>query len=241
MLIDPERELADVSCVSAAFCVATRAGIGPHNAGKVLFYHRSGWSEPMRVSNWLGAVSCTSRVFCIAMNVYPHEVYTYDGSSWTHTADLFSNATDVSCLSESACVAVGDRRALTFDGTEWVSSVLVPDRPRFVHLVSVSCVTAEFCVAVDDTGQAYTYDGMSWSKPTVVAPMRPRTGEASVSCGAVGMCVMVTSQRQAAVLTGDKWSTPEQIDPVGLTSVSCPGPKFCTAVDREGYAVVYRP
>lgn len=242
--IDRRDVFVDVSCISAAFCVAADSGVGPGKEGDVFTYRGAEWSAPTEVGGWLGAVSCTSRVFCVAINVYPDQAYTYDGSSWAQEVDLPTSADAVSCASESMCVAVGDRRATVFDGTEWRATTIVPHIPRFVRLASVSCVTTDFCVTVDDTGQAYTYDGTGWSKPTAVIPMRPRTGTASVSCGAVGMCVMVTSQGRSAALTGDRWSKPERIDSDAhhnVTSVSCSGPRFCTAVDRSGYAIVYRP
>jgi hypothetical protein len=233
-------DLADVSCLSAAYCIAADAGVGPTKDGDVFTYRPSGWSAPTKVGGWLSALSCTSRSFCIANNVYPREVYTFDGSGWAHTADLFAYVLDVSCVSESMCVAVGDRQAILYDGAMWVATKIVPAMPHYVRLSSVSCVTASYCVTVDDTGQAYTYDGTGWSQPIVVVPMKPRHGSAAVSCGAVGRCVMVTSKGVAAVLTGDTWSTPERIDSQSLTAVSCPGPHFCAAVDSSGYAIVYR-
>lgn len=239
--VDLGPRVVDVSCPSTSFCLAI-------DAGSSLVYHPSGWSHRKSVGgSTLRAVSCVSRVYCVAINdAYPKRwAYTYDGSSWSPTADLgqANDITDVTCATESACVAVGDRFAFNFDGTSWVAHRIVAQRPRFVRLTSVSCASAEFCAAVSSTGQAYTYDGTGWSKPTVVAPMPPRAGDASVSCGAVGICAMVTSRGLAATLTGGSWSTPQRIDPAGhdeLTSVSCPSAAFCMAVDYYGYAIAYR-
>jgi hypothetical protein len=236
-LIDAKPYTEAVSCASAAFCVA----VDIH--GKVWVYGHSGWSPPTKEApHMLWGVSCTSHTFCVAVGTIPSRAYTYTGSTWKHT-DLPADASGVSCVSESMCVAVGDRNAITFDGNQWVADEIVPSRPTGVGLASVSCVTEQFCVAVDGIGRAYTYDGTGWTKPTVVVPMKRKFGGASVSCGAVGMCVMVAANGLAAMLTGDGWSSPQRIDPVEYNravSVSCSGPKFCTAV-HAGYATVYQP
>jgi hypothetical protein len=182
-------------------------------------------------------------VYCVAITRYPLQVLTYNGTSWTQTAELHdsNHLADVSCVSESACAVVGERYAYVFDGTSWVATRIVAQRPRFVRLASVSCASADFCVAVDDSGKAYTYDGTGWSQPTQVVQMKPRSSLAEVSCGAVGICVLVTSQGRAFMLSAGSWSRPERIDPhESLASVSCPSDAFCTAADYYGYAITYR-
>ena len=228
--------MADVSCASKTFCAAL------DTSGKMFTYGPSGWSKPNMLRASLTAVSCVTRVYCIAVTRY-REVFTYDGAAWTLTTTLSGSyhLADVSCISESACVAVGERYATVFDGTSWVATRIVAQRPRFVRLSSVSCASADFCVAVDDSGQAYTYDGTGWSKPTKVIPMKPRPSNDAVSCGSVGECVMVATQGRVSLLSGGSWSPPDRIDPHGaLTSVSCPSAAFCTAADYYGYALPYR-
>jgi hypothetical protein len=52
--------------------------------------------------------------------------------------------------------------ALTYDGTSWSS----PDSIDAANqIISVSCPTTSFCVAVDSVGNVFTYNGSSWSSP----------------------------------------------------------------------------
>jgi hypothetical protein len=206
-----------------------------------------------KVGSWLFDISCSSSTFCAATNHYPGDVLTYDGSSWVHAATLNSDLSDVSCVSEAMCVAVGDHSAFVFDGVNWTSTRITPPHPTSSRLLSVSCASEQFCAAVDSSGRAYRYNGTSWTKPTRVIPLKPKRGSASVSCGAIGECALVASHGFrpngyalagfGSTLTGGNWSTPERIDPAGhgvLTSVSCPSATFCIAVDDRGYAITYR-
>jgi hypothetical protein len=139
-------------------------------------------------------------------------------------------------------VAVGGRYALTYDGTTWTSTRLIPSKPRFVRLTSASCVSAGFCLVADDIGNVYRYDGSAWSGPTQVMPIKVRSGSDQATCANEHLCTMVNTNGMASEYDGATWSEPERIDPPGhddLSAVDCGHGTFCMAVDYHGYAIPY--
>jgi len=70
----------------------------------------------------------------------------------------------VSCPTSNFCAAVDGAggNVVTFDGTSWTTPVNVDSKaansvsgPVLVFLMSVSCLSARFCVAGDSTGDAF--------------------------------------------------------------------------------------
>lgn len=103
---------------------------------------------------------------------------------------------------------------------------------------SISCPTAQFCMAVSPVGggTAATYDIGSWSSP---APIPGAEGTTSVSCVTSYFCVAVGGKR-ALTFDGVSWSAPTQIgNGTWLRSVSCASQTFCVAVDNAGEALEY--
>ena len=109
-------------------------------------------------------------------------------------------------------------------------------------LTSVSCATASFCVAVDNSGNALTWNGSSWSTPqTIDSKGILGGGLATVSCPTTSFCQAFDGFGNAVTWNGSSWSTPQSIDPNGggLTSVSCATVSFCVAVDFDGNAFTW--
>ena len=100
-------------------------------------------------------------------------------------------------------------------------------------LTSVSCPTTTFCVAVDNSGDAFSYDGSSWSGPTTVS-----AGDdlADVSCATAEFCVTLDDAGNAFSKTGLLWSPPI---PLNAVSVSCPVIDYCMVVARSGAVLVF--
>jgi hypothetical protein len=117
---------------------------------------------------------------------------------------------------------------------QWSAPIPVDSSP----LVSVSCPSDSFCVAVDSAGNALTFDGAGWSAPSRIDGTVPLS---SVSCPSASFCVAVDSAGNALTFDGTAWSAPASIDPThSLTSVSCASASFCVAVDNYGSAVTDR-
>jgi hypothetical protein len=86
----------------------------------------------------------------------------------------------------------GDGDVLTWNSRSWSSPKSV-DAGRALY--SVSCPTASFCAAVDESGYVLTYGGSSWSSPESIE--RDGGGLQSVSCPTASFCAAVDSQGYA--------------------------------------------
>ena len=104
------------------------------------------------------------------------------------------------------------------------------------NLVSLSCVSSSFCVAVTNEGDALTYDGSGWSKPITVDSGATLN---SVSCPTEVFCVAVAKEGTAYTYNGSRWSEAESIDTPAniLYAVSCSSTKFCMAGDLYGHVL----
>ncbi len=107
---------------------------------------------------------------------------------------------------------------------------------------SVSCPSATFCMAVDESGNnALRWNGSSWSRPATIDPGGFKVELTSVSCPSDHFCVAVDTLGRALIWNGRWWSGPRAIDPhgAGMESVSCPTATFCVAVDGNGNALTW--
>jgi hypothetical protein len=108
------------------------------------------------------------------------------------------------------------------------------------NMRSVSCPTATFCMAVDQSGNnALQWNGTSWSAPASTDPGGDKVELNSVSCASPSFCVAVDSLGRALVWDGSTWTGPHTITGIGLTSVSCSSSTSCVAVDGDGDALTY--
>ena len=85
----------------------------------------------------------------------------------------------------------------TINGTTWSTPTPIDS---YGDLNSISCVSANFCAAVDNSGNAVTYSGTTWSKPTPIDSNGG--GLTSISCASANFCVAVDAVGN--VLTGSK-------------------------------------
>jgi hypothetical protein len=105
---------------------------------------------------------------------------------------------------------------------------------------SISCLSARFCIAVDDIGQALVFNGATWLLDT--DRIFPGTGflPGFVSCASTRFCLAVSVNGYAASWDGRAWSAP--VIPVGdntvsgFSSVSCPTSGFCVALGNNAVA-----
>ncbi len=109
----------------------------------------------------------------------------------------------------------------------------------------VSCVSSQFCVAVDLAGNSYLYSGSSFSGPYEVNPSASQTDSTvsltSVSCASTSFCLAVSNNATAYYTTnGTLWTpTSSTGDTNPLTSVSCVSTTYCAAVDDNGNFLSY--
>jgi hypothetical protein len=222
--------LDGVSCSSADACVAVGASNPKAGKAKTLIevWDGASWSvvpspDPAAGQgiDLLRGVSCSSATACVAVGEYakpasPVErpktlVETWDGTTWSVTPSPVSGVQGslygVSCLSASACTAVGSwadkhgkSKALieSWNGTRW--SIVANPSPLSIGtvvLTGVSCPAADACEAVGHdagnseyaTNLAESWNGTAWS--VVTAPGRGKDIDElnGVSCTAADSCV----------------------------------------------------
>ena len=167
--IDPGNQLSTVSCPSASFCAAV--DYGPN----VVTFNGTSWSKPSAIDpgSYLQAVSCASASFCVAIDRKGNAL-TFNGSTWSAPVHADPNGLSmgeggiswpvVSCPTSNFCAAVDGSggNVVTFDGNSWAAPVNIDSAaansvsgPVLIFLMSVSCVSAMFCVAGDSIGNAF--------------------------------------------------------------------------------------
>jgi hypothetical protein len=212
--------------------------------------------------------------YYVGANGYPL-IQEWNGSNWTTTTPSVSPQfnfwlSGVSCVSATFCEAVGYTQAsgaapdlplaMVWNGSSWsTQTVPLPAGQTGGALSSVSCLSANWCLAVGDStptgnsqqGQAGSvmWNGSQWTNvataPNPVGPgISPNlyTVFSSVACTSPSWCLAVggwefTNGAYGSGLleqwNGQTWSQ-SVIHPAAgqssLASVSCAGPQFCAAV-----------
>ena len=225
--------LNTVACASASACTAAGAYIDSSGAFQALAERWDGtrWAiqpTPHLASgamNLLIGVACTSATGCLAVgfsilnggnNQSPATLAErWNGSTWRvqHTPNppgaAASNLNAASCVSRSACIAVGNTSnsrvtslplAQRWNGHTW-SSQPTPSPADGGNLIGVSCPSRSSCLAVGGHANPFTeippgtlaerWNGTSWSiQPT---PNPPGGGWflGAVSCTSPSACTAV--------------------------------------------------
>ncbi|HEV2310706.1 MAG TPA: hypothetical protein VGU73_09290, partial [Acidimicrobiia bacterium] len=112
--------------------------------------------------------------------------------------------------------------------------------------VSVSCVTATACVALDRAGGSFRFDGSTWSASAAVETgCSTQSGcELAVSCSAATFCAALDSGGATFTYDGTTWSRstvlqgPDQF--TMFPALSCARTPACVAIDDSGGAFTYQ-
>ena len=275
-----ENQLQAVSCTSTTFCLS----VGGYTVSGVLGIDQS-LVERWDGTNWsivpsanssssqfqvLQGVSCTSTSACTIVGFYATAngdrtlVQQWNGTSSSivpspngNTTTGDNNLNQVSCISASACTAVGFYSAAggkqtlieQWNGIVW-SIVPSPNTSTTEgnNLAGVSCVSASACTAVGwynapagTSTLVEQWNGVSWS---IVPSPGPSSigGDVlnSVSCTASSACTAVGTTNGAQTLieqwNGTTWSVVPSPNTGGATStdflnsVSCSSSSSCAAV-----------
>jgi hypothetical protein len=221
-------ELSGVACASAAGCIAV--GSYSNSAGKGVTlaeeWNGTSWSVQSTPNpsgakgSELSGVACASAAACTAVGSYTNSAGTSvtlaearNGTSWSvqpspnpkgaAAASLYG----VSCLSATACTAVGSYTngtgtgvtlAEDWNGTRWsVQSTPNPKGAVAGELDGVSCTAATACTAVGYFGSsagtsgtlAEAWNGKSWSVQSTPDPKAATDSYlGSVACAAPATC-----------------------------------------------------
>jgi hypothetical protein len=244
--------LTAASCLSSDFCVAVgtkNETLGRENETLMESWNGTEWSvvpapTPPESAIELGAVSCSTRRFCMAVGAF-HPVlprfhgpgpagYTglaeaWNGSKWSVVPTPgVAYLEGVSCVSAKFCLAAGEADGGAslmelWNGSAW-SITPIPTVSHLGHtsyLSHVSCASMRFCMAVGgDWFQpvAASWNGTEWA--TVLSPTT-RTGEAAlndISCASAKRCVAVGKEFRRSLVeswNGSTWSIVETPNPEG--------------------------
>lgn len=170
--VDPQawtavsRDVASVSCPTPGYCV----GVDPEN--NAFYFSGGSWQSAASITATAGSpavkyantVSCATITFCAAAD-NPGEVVAYDGTQWSDpvAADPTNYVASISCPTPLFCAAVdgllpqgfsggsATGRVVLYNGISW-STPLDIDGDGILQ--SISCPSAQLCVAVDQAGRA---------------------------------------------------------------------------------------
>jgi hypothetical protein len=225
----------------------------------------------------LTRVACPTSSFCAAVGWYDTGtddlplIEHYNGTSWSLvTPTLPANTTaaklgDVTCVSASACWAVGfvERTGqprlgliLSWDGTSWTTQTSAnPSGANYGALFGVACTSSTACIAVGqyaDGSNVYhalseEWNGTTWTGRTVPDPASGSTlvfydvaCSSSSSCSAVGDYTSTTPNLEpvAAAWNGTTWTLQSIPEPAGVSDSALLGvscPSTCLAVGVSVY------
>ena len=268
--------LTGVSCTAPSACIAVGSADGFEPVAEA--WNGTSWSlqKPPNPAGAIGGVlagvSCTSASACAAVGNYQNRsgAHALLAEAWNGTAWAIEPAAKpagasrsylngVSCLSATACTAVGSYQsgklthvplAEVWNGSAWsIRAIPGPAAPRS-SLAGVACRSASVCVAVGSQTSRYqaptplaeAWNGASWSIETTPAPATfPQNSLSAVACPAATDCFAVGSSGVGAgsgALTehwnGSSWSI--QRTPVTggfqnyLGGLACTSATACTAV-----------
>lgn len=218
------------SCPSTTFCVVTAS-----YTGAISTFDGTTWTS-VKVDQAVDsrAVSCSSKVHCVALNNNLAESFT--GSGWSAPAiiDAHSGLSAVSCPTARFCVAVDKHgNAVVYKASEWASPRKIDHVAGFV---SVSCSAPTFCAAVDQKGGALIYDGTGWSTRSLVADQLT-----SVSCVSRTLCMATGDSADGNVFefNGTQWTASAHVGGQPLLHVSCSSANFCAVTDWLNKAATF--
>ena len=118
-----------------------------------------------------------------------------------------------------------------------MNSWQVVDTANGSNLTDISCASATFCAATDESGNVVMLSGRTWTSPIGIDPGNQLN---SVSCPTASFCLAVDNG-SAFTYTGSatNWAQSTIASQTGMNSVSCPSSGFCVAVDTDGNEYTY--
>jgi len=269
--------LFGVSCPSPSDCTAVGQGNGDGTPFALGERRRGGrWSieavpSPVGAAeNQLTGIACPATDRCMAVGtvgptrgVLSTEALRWNGARWSNqpiptVPGAFLNA--VSCMSASACLAVGGSDSGTlaerWTGTSWrIQPIRTPAGAVSSALNGISCLSPSFCMAAGaDSGSsspngpvkplAERWNGRRWA---IVRTPRPRgavqTFLGQVSCTSPSACTTTGEQHSATGIVrtvAERWNgtswriqptpNPTKVPFASLSGAACTGPSACLAV-----------
>lgn len=220
---------------------------------------------PSATLEHLDSISCASQLYCISVGGYQAGGNTlplaerWNGTAWqildfkTPEGGYNVNPEDVSCVSTTACIAVGYYQDLTtgkrltltesWNGTEWTIKASKNQGTESLNILTgVSCTASNACTAVGYYGPGHPlierWNGTEW---TLQSPAGTSGQFNDVSCSSATDCMAVGYGGFAQRWDGSKWIEAAAVkvgEGSNFEDVSCASPTYCMAV---GFALIGGP
>jgi hypothetical protein len=270
-------DLTGVSCHAITACIAVGSKTDTSGQQHMLAegWNGTAWSSQTTpnpagaTGSSLARVSCTSSSACVAVGDYVERSGTqvtlaegWNGTAWAiqttpnPAGATSSSLADVSCVSSTACTAVGnyvdsagsETLAERWNGAVWTIQA-TPDPPSDGGdvLAGVSCTSPSTCTAVgaagvnadDQTPLAETWNGTTWTTQTTATPdgetdsnLEAVSCASATSCTAVGgeadFSTTVTYGMFAEHFDGSGWTVEPTPPPSGAPGSSLLGVSCAT-------------
>jgi hypothetical protein len=253
------QSLNALACPSAGRCLAIDTG------GRLVRFDPATPSAPKPATIYsasgLSGIACPSATQCTAVNAATGFAFTFDPASKTalpapqvklDNASSSSEGTNgpgpIACPTTTVCVTTdGQGNVIVFDPANPAaapSTTKVALGSSSVGFVSVSCVSAAQCTAIDNSS-AVTFN------PAALGTLTPTTVENKgllfrLACPAATQCTAVDQGGGEVTFNpqAPAPATPVKIDNEGfnpLFGLACPTATQCTAVSGGGRAVTFNP
>jgi hypothetical protein len=258
----PTGQLVWASCPASNSCMAVGVYVKTSGQGASLAeqWNGSSWrivrtpNPPGSTFSVLFGVACSTPVACTAVGTSTVAgatqalVERWNGASWhiqktPNPAQGGAALGAVSCVSSSACMAVGSFNGGTlaeaWNGTRWQVQA-TPNPASGAFLGGVSCTSASSCTAAGGSSAgtlAERWNGTRWSIQATPNPPQGGGVLTGVSCTSASSCTAVGGRADGTTLAerwnGTQWSiqaTPNPPPGNGfLNGVSCTSASSCTA------------
>jgi hypothetical protein len=244
-----------VSCLSETECTA----VGTYGSGETkafaLRWKGSEWSLQTTAipskETYLTSVSCPTTSFCMATGYYydftsgkwtPH-AQRWNGSEWITKEPVKPSGANiswlygVSCVSSSACWAVGSKEVnagthetqtmvQVWNGSSWALQTSPNPEASNRDLQDVSCASSTVCMAVGylTTGSGYLPLGIKWNGSSWTTQSPPLASGSSKAMLFSTSCV--ASRGCAAV--GQKWNASSVVVPLAEDNWRAAAPTVAT-------------
>jgi hypothetical protein len=259
-------QLNGVTCISGTACTAVGTSNRAAGEYRTLVERWNGTKWSIQTSpnakgstgDMLNGVDCTSGKSCVAVGHYDKQDGTqvtlaerWNGTNWTiattpNPAQTVSDLGGVSCVSATACVAVGGAGPVPsspvmtlverWNGTRW--KIVPSPNPaglKVVSLTGVSCSSATSCIAVGfwfdmnnkEWVLAERWNGTKWKIQSTPVPNGAKgSGFGAVSCSAASACtatgLYINASTVAVTLVerwnGTKWKIQSSPNPQGANA-----------------------
>jgi uncharacterized Fe-S cluster protein YjdI len=224
-------------CTSTTFCMAVDA------TGDVVGYNGATWTSygtpitsPEADLNFIywPDLACSGET-CVETVSGPNSFAdSFTGGTWgpaksldgSGELDVVSCAPSAGASGGSFCAAVGaSLDALTETDGSWSGAVPLAGA---LDPSTVSCTSAQFCLAADPNALFWQYSGSAWA--SVAAPSGLADGTMAVSCASATLCGLADSEGGLTTYNGSAWTA--LADTTGnWSTISCPATSFCAAGD----------